>query len=99
MSIDQDQAAPSQSSPSPVAPADDAASKLQTPIAQVLAQLLFVPWAGVLAGLIVISAALTLYTPHFLTASNIFRLVAVYLAWICLAGLAAALLRLCRALD
>jgi ribose transport system permease protein len=99
MSIDQDQAAPSQSGPSPVAPADDAAIKLQNPLAQVLAQLLFVPWAGVLAGLIVISAALTLYTPNFLTASNLFGTVAVYFSWICIAGFGEALVMIGGGLD
>src|SRR5919202_1984969 len=91
MSIDQDQAAPSQSGPSPVAPADDAAIKLQNPLARALSQLLFVPWAGVLVGVIVISAALTLDTPNFLNASNLFGTVAVYFSWICIAGFGEAL--------
>ena len=99
MSIDQNQMAPSQSGPPQVAPADDAAIKLQNPLAQVLAQLLFVPWAGVLVGLLIISAALTLYTPNFLTASNLFGTVAVYFSWICIAGFGEALVMIGGGLD
>src|SRR5213596_2932606 len=99
MGVDQDQAAPSQSGPSRVALADDAAIKVQNPIARALAQLLFVPWAGVLVGLIVICAALTLYTPNFLTASNIFGTVAVYFSWICIAGFGEALVMIGGGLD
>src|SRR4051812_4785950 len=91
MSVDQDQTVSSQSGSSQVAPADDAAIKVQNPVVQALAQLLFVPWAGVLVGLIAICAALTFYTPNFLTASNIFGTVAVYFSWICIAGFGEAL--------
>ena len=62
------------------------------PVVEALAQLLFIPWAGVLVGLIVISIVLSLLSPYFLTASNIFGTVAVYFSWICIAGWLCALL-------
>ena len=51
-----------------------------------VSQLVLVPWAGVLAALVVVSAAISLFSPYFLTASNILGNVAVYFSWICIAG-------------
>ena len=57
------------------------------------------PWAGVLLALIVISAALTLSSPYFLTIENIFGTVAVYFSWICIAGFGEAIVMIGGGLD
>ena len=69
------------------------------PFLAALSQVLLVPWAGVLLALIVISAALTLSSPYFLTIENIFGTVAVYFSWICIAGFGEAIVMIGGGLD
>ena len=64
-----------------------------------LAQLLLVPWAGVLVALIIIGAAISFASPYFLTTSNILGTVAVYFSWICIAGFGEALVMIGGGLD
>lgn len=78
---------------------DEAIEAPRHPVARLLAPLLFVPWAGVLLALLIISAALTLTTPYFLTSSNIFGTVAVYFSWICISGFGEALVMIGGGLD
>ncbi len=64
-----------------------------------LAQLLLVPWAGVLVALVIIGAAISFASPYFLTTSNILGTVAVYFSWICIAGFGEALVMIGGGLD
>ncbi|MGC8469087.1 MAG: ABC transporter permease [Acetobacteraceae bacterium] len=61
--------------------------------------LLLVPWAGVLLGLVAISAGVSFVSPYFLTTSNILGTVAVYFSWICIAGFGEALVMIGGGLD
>lgn len=99
MPVDQDQVAPGPAAPPNTALAADVVDRPRHLIVQALAQLLFIPWAGVLVGLIVLCLGLTLYTPYFLTADNIFGTVAVYFSWICIAGFGEALVMIGGGLD
>jgi ribose transport system permease protein len=62
-------------------------------------QLVLVPWAGVLVALIAVSAAISIVSPYFLTASNILGNVAVYFSWICIAGFGEAIVMIGGGLD
>jgi ribose transport system permease protein len=64
-----------------------------------VSQLVLVPWAGVLAALVVVSAAIAAVSPYFLTVSNIFGNVAVYFSWICIAGFGEAIVMIGGGLD
>ena len=64
-----------------------------------LSQLMLVPWAGVLVALIVISAAISIASPYFLTTSNILGNIAVYFSWICMAGFGEAVVMIGGGLD
>ena len=64
-----------------------------------VSQLVLVPWAGVLAALVVVSAAISVFSPYFLTASNILGNVAVYFSWICIAGFGEAIVMIGGGLD
>jgi ribose transport system permease protein len=69
------------------------------PVLRGLAWLLLVPWAGVLVALLVISAALSIATPYFLTTNNILGTVARYFSWICIAGFGEGLVMIGGGLD
>jgi ribose transport system permease protein len=86
---------------SPLTPAapEAATAAPPRPFLAALSQVLLVPWAGVLLALIVISAALTLSSPYFLTIENIFGTVAVYFSWICIAGFGEAIVMIGGGLD
>jgi ribose transport system permease protein len=62
-------------------------------------ELLLVPWAGVLAALVVISVLLSFLTPYFWTMDNIFGTVALYFSWICIAGFGEGLVLIGGGLD
>ncbi len=62
-------------------------------------QLVLVPWAGVLAALVAVCIAISLFSPYFLTASNILGNVAVYFSWICIAGFGEAIVMIGGGLD
>lgn len=64
-----------------------------------LSQLLLVPWAGVLAALVIIGAGISLESPYFLTENNILGTVAVYFSWICIAGFGEAVVMIGGGLD
>lgn len=64
-----------------------------------LSELLLVPWIGVLAGLIVVSAGISFLTPYFLTWNNILGTVALYFSWICITGFGAGLVMIGGGLD
>ena len=64
-----------------------------------LSRMLLIPWAGVLIALLLISAALTVVSPYFLTTENIFGTVAVYFSWICIAGFGEAVVMIGGGLD
>jgi ribose transport system permease protein len=64
-----------------------------------VSQLVLVPWAGVLIALVVISAAISVFSPYFLTPSNILGNVAVYFSWICIAGFGEAIVMIGGGLD
>ncbi len=64
-----------------------------------LSDLLLVPWIGVLASLIIISAAISFLTPYFLTLNNILGTVALYFSWICITGFGAGLVMIGGGLD
>jgi ribose transport system permease protein len=64
-----------------------------------LSELLLVPWIGVLAGLIIISAGISFLTPYFLTWNNILGTVALYFSWICITGFGAGLVMIGGGLD
>jgi len=63
------------------------------------AQLVLIPWAGVLVALVVVCAAISIVSPYFLTASNILGNVAVYFSWICIAGFGEAIVMIGGGLD
>lgn len=62
-------------------------------------RLVLVPWAGVLVALIAVSAAISIVSPYFLTASNILGNVAVYFSWICIAGFGESIVMIGGGLD
>ena len=64
-----------------------------------LSELLLVPWIGVLASLILISAVISFLTPYFLTLNNILGTVALYFSWICITGFGAGLVMIGGGLD
>ncbi len=64
-----------------------------------LGDILLIPWVGVLLALVVISAAITLVSPYFLTTSNILGTVAVYFSWICISGFGEGLVMIGGGLD
>lgn len=64
-----------------------------------LSELLLVPWIGVLASLILISAIISFLTPYFLTLNNILGTVALYFSWICITGFGAGLVMIGGGLD
>ncbi len=63
------------------------------------AQLVLIPWAGVLLALVLVCVAISLISPYFLTASNILGNVAVYFSWICIAGFGEAIVMIGGGLD
>jgi ribose transport system permease protein len=69
------------------------------PTLAALSHILLIPWAGVLIALLVISAALTIASPYFLSIDNIFGTVAVYFSWICIAGFGEAIVMIGGGLD
>jgi hypothetical protein len=81
------------------AAAQDAFQSSLHPTLAALSQILLVPWAGVLIALIAISVALTLTSPYFLSAENIFGTVAVYFSWTCIAGFGEAIVMIGGGLD
>ena len=54
---------------------------------------------GVLVALVAVSAAISVFSPYFLTASNILGNVAVYFSWICIAGFGEAIVMIGGGLD
>jgi ribose transport system permease protein len=62
-------------------------------------RLVLVPWIGVLASLLIISAVISSLTPYFLTWNNILGTVALYFSWICITGFGAGLLMIGGGLD
>ena len=65
----------------------------------ILWQLVLVPWIGVLASLLLISAVISFLTPYFLTLNNILGTVALYFSWICITGFGAGLVMIGGGLD
>lgn len=68
-------------------------------VSQISAQLLLVPWAGVLLALILICIALGCSTKYFFTTNNIIYTVALYFSWICIAGFGEGLVLIGGGLD
>ena len=64
-----------------------------------LAEVVLVPWAGVLIGLVAVAAAVSLISPYFLTVGNIFGNVALYFSWFAIAGFGEALVMIGGGLD
>jgi ribose transport system permease protein len=63
------------------------------------AQLILVPWAGVLLALALITVFLSISSPYFLTVNNIVYTVALYFTWICIAGFGEGLVLIGGGLD
>ncbi len=68
-------------------------------VLRVLSELVLVPWAGVLVGLVVVAAIVALISPYFLTVSNILGNVALYFSWFAIAGFGEALVMIGGGLD
>ena len=66
---------------------------------RLLSEIVLIPWAGVLIGLVVISAVVSLMSPYFLTFSNILGNVALYFSWFAIAGFGEALVMIGGGLD
>ncbi|HWA80251.1 MAG TPA: ABC transporter permease [Acetobacteraceae bacterium] len=66
---------------------------------RLLAELVLVPWAGVLLGLVVISVVVSVMSPYFLTFGNILGNVALYFSWFAIAGFGEALVMIGGGLD
>jgi ribose transport system permease protein len=64
-----------------------------------LAEIVLVPWAGVLIGLVAVSVLVSLMSPYFLTVGNILGNVALYFSWFAIAGFGEALVMIGGGLD
>jgi ribose transport system permease protein len=80
------------------APAEHTGARVSLHLAA-LSHVLLVPWAGVLIALLLVSAALTVASPYFLSTENIFGTVALYFSWICIAGFGEAIVMIGGGLD
>jgi ribose transport system permease protein len=68
-------------------------------VRRVLSEIVLIPWAGVLIGLIVVAAAVSAISPYFLTVGNILGNVALYFSWFAIAGFGEALVMIGGGLD
>lgn len=66
---------------------------------RLLSEIVLVPWAGVLIGLVVVAAAVSAMSPYFLTVGNILGNVALYFSWFAIAGFGEALVMIGGGLD
>lgn len=66
---------------------------------RLFSELVLVPWAGVLIGLIVVSIVVSFVSPYFLTLGNVLGNVALYFSWIAIAAFGEALVMIGGGLD
>ncbi|MGH7078075.1 MAG: ABC transporter permease [Acetobacteraceae bacterium] len=66
---------------------------------RLFSELVLVPWAGVLIGLIAVSIVVSLVSPYFLTLGNVLGNVALYFSWIAIAAFGEALVMIGGGLD
>ena len=66
---------------------------------RLLSEIVLIPWAGVLIGLVVVAAAVSAMSPYFLTVGNILGNVALYFSWFAIAGFGEALVMIGGGLD
>lgn len=64
-----------------------------------LSEIVLVPWAGVLVGLLAVSILVSFISPYFLTLGNILGNVALYFSWIAIAAFGEALVMIGGGLD
>ena len=69
------------------------------PVRRLLSEIVLIPWAGVLIGLVVVAAAVSAMSPYFLTVGNILGNVALYFSWFAIAGFGEALVMIGGGLD
>ncbi|MDA8050514.1 MAG: ABC transporter permease [Rhodospirillales bacterium] len=66
---------------------------------RLLSEIVLVPWAGVLIGLLAVATLVSLISPYFLTLGNILGNVALYFSWFAIAGFGEALVMIGGGLD